>query len=284
MGASLKPNPGIGPYGHFTLLRDLVHARTGLYFDDGKGEQFLDKLSPLIGQRAMDSLLDYYYLLKYDAEGTEEWRNVFDALTVQESFFWREMDQVRALVDEIVPQYVKAHPGHTLNIWSAACAAGEEPLTIAMALHEAGWFDKARINIHASDASPRAIAAAQDGIYRERSFRSLPPVLREKYFVCDQGMSRASRELHSRIQWRITNLMSDADLALAPMASSVIFCRNLFIYFSESAARKTVRVFAERMARPSYLFVGAAESLMQITSDFEAQDLGEAFVYTRSAA
>jgi chemotaxis protein methyltransferase CheR len=273
-------------YGSFSLLRDLVHERTGLNFEDEKRDIFLDKLLPLVVERGFDSLLDYYYLLKNDSESAYEWRKVLDALTVQESYFWREMDHIRALVDEIVPQYFSARPDHTLNIWSAACAAGEEPLTIAMALHEAGWFDRARINIHASDASTRAVEAAQNGIYRERSFRSLPPDLREKYFACadagDGGLSQVSRKLHSRVRWEIANLMSEPRLALAAMTSDVIFCRNVFIYFSESAARKTVRVFAERMPRPGYLFVGTAESLLKLTSDFELREIGDAYAYVRN--
>jgi chemotaxis protein methyltransferase CheR len=257
-----------------------------LYFDDAKTDMLLEKLSPQAVERGFDSLLDYYYLLKYDPAAPDEWQNVFDALTVQESYFWREMDQIRALVDRIVPEYFKTHPNHTLNIWSAACAAGEEPLTIAMALHEAGWFDRASINIYASDASPRAVEAAQNGVYRERSFRNLPPELREKHFVCADagvaGFSRASSELHSRVRWRMANLMSEMDVALAATASAVIFCRNVFIYFSESAVRKTVQVFAERMPSPGYLFVGTAESLLKVTSDFEIREIGDAFVYVRN--
>ena len=252
-------------------------------FDGAKTDILVDKLLPLIVERDFDSLLEYYYLLRYDAGSANEWRKVFDALTVQESYFWREMDQIHALVNEIVPRFFRAHPDRTLNIWSAACAAGEEPLTIAMALHEAGWFDRARINIHGSDASPRAVEAAQKGVYRERSFRTLPLGLREKYFVGEKGASEPSSELRSRIRWQITNLMSESDLAGAPTGSEVIFCRNVFIYFSKSTVGKTVHAFAERMARPGYLFVGAAESLMQRPSDFEHQEIGDAFVYVRGA-
>jgi chemotaxis protein methyltransferase CheR len=108
--------------------------------------------------------------------------------------------------------------------------------------------------------------------------------LKEKYFE-DAGVAggwRAAGKLHSKVYWRIANLVSETDLELAPMASPVIFCRNVFIYFSESAARKTVRVFAERMPSPSYLFVGTAESLLRISSDFELQEICDAFVYVRN--
>jgi len=273
------------PYGGLALLRDLVHERTGLYFDDDKIDVFFGKLSPLIAERKLDSLLEYYYLLKYDAASAEEWRKVFDSLTVQESFFWREIDQIRVLVDRIVPEYFKAHPYHTLNIWSAACAAGCEPLTIAMALQEAGWFDRGKIDIFASDASPRAVGAARGGVYRKFTFRTLPPELKEKYFVRDDAgvgdLWRVSGELHSRIRWGIANLTSEADSALPAMVSPVIFCRNVFIYFSESSIRKTVRMFSERMPRPGYLFVGMTESLLKIASAFEPREIGDAFVYVK---
>jgi len=275
------------PQGGFELLRDLVHERTGLYFDDARNGVFLDKLSPLLGENPSESFLEYFHFLKYDSQSAVEWRKVFDALTVRESFFWREMEQIHALVDEIVPAYFKAHPNDTLNIWSAACAAGCEPLTIAMALDEEGWFDRAKINIYASDASPRAIEAAHNGVYRDHSFRRLPPALKEKYFryaggTGEERLSHVSCSLHSRICWQITNLVSEADLALAPMTSPVIFCRNVFIYFSQYAARKTVRAFAGTMPSPGYLFVGTAESLMNVSSAFELREIRGAFVHVRS--
>ena len=131
-----------------TILRDLVQERTGMVFNDDKGH-LLDKLTPLVIERGFQSFLDYYYLLKYDDKADDEWRRVLDAIAVQETFFWREMDQIRALVDILVPQWVERHKGEPLQIWSSACASGEEPLTIAMALSEAGWFTKIPIEIQA---------------------------------------------------------------------------------------------------------------------------------------
>src|ERR1051325_10840286 len=94
------------PDSAFALLRDLIHERTGLFYENGKCDILTDKLSPLVIERGFNSFLDYYYLLKYDAQGVDEWKRVADALSVQETFFWREIDQVRAVVDQIVPEYV----------------------------------------------------------------------------------------------------------------------------------------------------------------------------------
>jgi chemotaxis protein methyltransferase CheR len=110
------------------LLRALIHERTGIFFDNGKADLLTDKLSPLVIERGFTSFLDYYYLLKYDEAAQDEWGHVMNALSVPETYFWREMDQVRALVKTIVPRWFDAHGTEPLKIWSAACATGEEPV------------------------------------------------------------------------------------------------------------------------------------------------------------
>src|SRR3954466_11576514 len=87
------------------LLRDIVHERTGIHFDDDRVELMLEKLEPRAVARECQSFLDYYYLLKYDEKGSEEWRRVMDVFSVQETYFWRELDQIRALVDKVVPAW-----------------------------------------------------------------------------------------------------------------------------------------------------------------------------------
>src|SRR3954454_6127822 len=167
----------------FTILRDLIHDHTGLFYEDSKRDILANKLSPRAIERGFDSFLDYYYLLKYDQAAQDEWNHVMDALSVQETYFWREIAAVHALVQAILPQWQATHTGEPLRIWSAACATGEEPLTIAMALEEAGWFDRMPIEIYASDASQAALAVARRGVYRQRSFRALPPELHAAYFT-----------------------------------------------------------------------------------------------------
>lgn len=264
------------------MLRDLIHERTGLFFDNGKGDILTDKLSPLVIERGFTSLLDYYYLLKYDEAEQDEWRNVMNALSVPETYFWREMDQVRALVEWVVPKWFAEAGAAPLRIWSAACATGEEPLTIAMALNEAGWLARAPIEIYASDASPAAIEKARRGIYRERSFRNLSAELRAKYFK-QEGETKTWRvdaRLHAGVEWGVVNLMNESEVA--PRASAnVIFCRNVFIYFSNQSISKTVRTFAAHIRPPGYLCVAASESLLRLSEDFELQEIGNAFVYVR---
>jgi len=268
----------ITPNGTEQLIRDLVHERTGMLYADDKSNLLLEKISPLVIERGFDSFLDYYYLLKYDPNADEEWRTLVDAISVQETFFWREVDQIKALVDVLVPEWVSQGKASPLRIWCAACATGEEPLSIAMALTEAGWYNRIQIEINATDMSDAALRKAKAGVFRERSFRNLPPGMRDRYFQQEDLVWRVNPGLHARVKWHKANLVNRSEIALHARVP-FIFCRNVFIYFSADMIRRVVKTFADMAETGAHLFVGVSESLLQITNDFELTDIGNAFVY-----
>lgn len=265
------------------LLRDLINTGCGIHYDDSRLDLLRDRLVPLAIEHGFDSLLDYYYLLKYDAGATKEWPRVMDALSVQETYFWREPDQFRALTTAIVPGLLAEGRRH-LRIWSVPCATGEEPLSIAMALEESGAFLQSSIQIFASDASNAALAKAASRRYGRRSFRQLPEQLRDKYFSreSDKEEWTVSPALYSRVtSWSRVNLIDEIESA--PYATcDVIFCRNLFIYFTPASVLDVVTRLGARMPSPGYLCVGAAESLLRLSTVFELKDLGGAYVYVKS--
>jgi chemotaxis protein methyltransferase CheR len=268
--------------GVFLLLRDLIRDRIGMWFEDDKRGMLAEKLSDRVRASGTTSFLGYYYLLKYGPGAEAEWPELTDALSVQETYFWREVQQVRALTDILVPEHAAAGRG-PVRIWSAACATGEEPLSIAIALREAGWLDRADVEIWASDASPAALEKARRGVYRPRSFRALPPELQHKYFTPVEGGWRVDPKLQARVRYVQANLLNPAEtdlLATAPF----VFCRNVFIYFSRATIGRVVDHFAARMPQPGHLFVGAAESLLRSSTAFELDEVGGAFVYVKRQA
>jgi chemotaxis protein methyltransferase CheR len=267
------------PLGAFLLLRDLIRDRLGVWFEEDRRDLLATKLSDRLVELGLRSFLDYYYRLKYAPGADDEWPWLTDALSVQETYFWREPDQIRTLVDVLVPQHVAAGLG-PIRIWSAACATGEEPLTVAMALCEAGWFGRADIELWASDVSPAALEKAAAGVYRERSFRALPAALREKYFFPVEGGWRVDPGLHARIRFRQANLLNPDETALLE-SSRYVFCRNVFIYFSPATIAEVVSRFADRMSRPAYLFVGVSESLLRVRTTFELEQVGGVYVYVK---
>jgi chemotaxis protein methyltransferase CheR len=273
----------LGLTGHVTtLLMDLIHDHLGLHYLPRDADQVGDRLAPLVVGRGLASFMDYYYILKYTPEPAD-WLNVMDALAVQETYLWREIDQLRAVVDHLVPGLVAAHRGQPLRIWCGACASGEEPLTIAMLLEEAGWFHRAPIELIATDASPVAITRARKGDYTQRSFRNLPAWLKDKYFVPQNNYWTVIPELHRRVSYDLVNLVAEDQVSrYAP--ASVILCRNVFIYFSDRSIQRTLGMFERAMPSPGYLCVGVSESLLRRTSVFDLQEIGGAFIYVKGQA
>ncbi|HET6955150.1 MAG TPA: protein-glutamate O-methyltransferase CheR [Vicinamibacterales bacterium] len=277
LGSELLGIPQTG----LPVLRDLIHERTGLFYDADRTELLAERVAPLVVERGFRSFLDLYYLLKYDdAASPAAWRQLMDTLSVPETYFWREMDQITAIVCRAVPELARRGDG-VIRIWSAPCATGEEPLTIAMALTEAGWFDRVPIEIHGSDASSAAIDKARAGRYRQRSMRAIPPAILERYFTAADGTYVPHPSLTRRITtWSVVNLMIPEEVA--PYARfPIVFCRNAFIYFSPHAIGKVVAQLGRSMPSPGYLCVGASESLLTITSTFALEEMDRAFVYVK---
>lgn len=267
------------PDSSFALLRDLIHERTGLFYDREKRDLLAEKLSQRVADRGFSSFLDYYYLLKYDEAAASEWLKVMDLLSVPETFFWREFDQLRALVDTIIPEHAARCPDTPFRIWSAACCSGEEPLSIALALEEAGAFARCPIEITATDASPLAIERSRRGFYRERSFRVMPPHLRAKYFTQTDDGWMVNPSIKSRVSYSTLNLLQPEMLRHAQVHAT--FCRNVFIYFSPETIRKTVQRFYGQMLAPAWLFLGASESLLKLDTPFQLREINGAFVYVK---
>ncbi len=180
------------------------------------------------------------------------------ALSKGRTCFFRHLKPVQSLVDVVVPQLVSEGFTQPLRIWSAACSTGEEPLTIALALTEAGWFDRMQIEIHANDANFAAIEKSRRGVYSKNRLAVLSSDLLSKYFTPVSDGWQVKPELHERVSWSVTNLMNESEIA--ELANShIIFCCNVFIYFSESAICQTLTRFGERMPTGGYLFTDGGD-------------------------
>ena len=270
---------GDGPY---VLLRDLILERTGMEFEAGKRELLADKLAELVASLGLTSFLDYYYLLRYDDAAEEHWSRLMDRLSVPETYFWRQAEQFEALANIIAPAHFAAWSS-PLRIWSAACCTGEEPISIAMALDNVGLLQGKPVIIRGSDGSEAMVKRARDATYGERSFRQIPPGFRERYFeALPNGRWRPLQRLRDHVHYSVANLVRPVEVL--PLASAdVIYCRNVFIYFSDDMIRRVADSFARAMPSGGHLFLGASESLTRLGVGFELKEMGKGFVYVRSA-
>jgi chemotaxis protein methyltransferase CheR len=262
----------------FVLLRDLIAQRTGVFFGNEKRMLMADKLADQLASLGLTSFLDYYFLLRYDADAERHWRDLVDRLVVPETYFWRQPDQIHALTNTLAPRHFASRPGTPIRIWSAACCTGEEPLSIAMAMAEAGLFERGPVEIVASDASEAMIARARRGVFGERSFRALAPDLRARYFRCETAGWRIDPALHGRVRFTTANLVDAADVR-AHAGADVVFCRNVLIYFADETIAHVARLLAASMPNDAHLCLGASESLTRISSAFELVEVDGAFMY-----
>lgn len=268
------------PDAAYTLLRDLIVQRTGVLFDAPKRALLADKLSELIAANGLTSFLDYYYLLRYDEAAESHWAALMNRLAVPETYFWRQAEQIEALASVVAPTHFAVSPGRPLRIWSAAACTGEEPVSIAIALAESGLLHTHPIEIVATDGSRAMIERAKGGLYGERSFRQLPAHLKNKYFEKQGDRHRPVDFLRRAISWDVANLAQPSEIGRFATAD-VIFCRNVFIYFSDDAIRNTVGVFIDRMPFDAYLFLGASESLTRLNVGLELAEISRAFAYVK---
>ncbi|MGH8260403.1 MAG: CheR family methyltransferase, partial [Steroidobacteraceae bacterium] len=182
----------------------------------------------------------------------------------------------------LVPQLRAARADGRLTIWSAACATGEEPLSLAMLLDARGLL--ASTEIVATDLSARALAAAKAGRFGSRSVRRIPDEsLAARYLRRDGSHYVVPERLIAAIRWARHNLVAPEEPHLAS-AYDVILCRNVLIYFADQTVRSVLEQFRAVLGADGVLLVGISESLMRFGSGFFGEEHGGAFVYRQAHA
>jgi len=273
MSLSLPLSPQV-----FAILSALVEERTGLHYDLRELELFAERVSARATERGFESLLDYYYFLRYDEGAAAELALLVDALVVNETYFFREVAPLKVVVRDILPPLLAR--GIKPRIWCAACSTGEEPLTLAMLLDEAQLLEQ--VTIVASDISMRVLAHARTGVYRRRSLRSLPPGVVGRWLEGDEDGMRVAPHISRAVSWHRVNLTDEREPAELG-TFDVIICRNVLIYFRDQTIEKVVERFWQQLEPDGNLLVGASESLLRFKVGFTCQEQGGAFFYRKLA-
>ena len=268
----------------FKLIRDVIYNHSGIYISDDYQGIFMRRLERRLLRLSMDSFHEYYYYLKYTPNNEEEYRHLMDVITIKETYFFREIDQIRTLVNEIIPEFRKKKPGEPIKIWSAGCSTGEEPYTIAMLCLEKGYhLGDSRVEIYANDISQEAIQKAKGGIYRQTSFRATDQAYLYKFFTPQQdGAYMIKDEVKEQLNFFCINLMEKNRLTFLP-TFDVIFCRNVIIYFDDDSKRTVIENFHRKLYPQSYLFLGHSESLINFTHLFKLRHFEHSLVYQKVA-
>jgi len=240
----------------------LVYEKSGITLHDGKRELVAARLQKRLRQLALSSYKEYLKRLSEDTSG-EELTVLLDAIATNHTSFFREQQHFEFLRDQIAPAFAAEARSAGLDAWCAASSSGEEPVTIAMTLLEAGVE---RFRLLASDLSTKVLAIARQGVYKIDRVQGIPPALLRKYFQRglgeQEGLARVVPEVRRRIEYRALNLIAMDRL---DRAFDVIFCRNVMIYFDKAVQQRVVSMLEHHLAPGGYLFISHSESLNGIT-------------------
>ena len=266
----------------FRMIRDFISDTCGLYFDDNMQYKLEDRLNRRLKIHHMNDFREYYRFLRYSEKRNDELREIMDILTVNETYFFREQEQLAAFSKEILPELKERNKNKKkINIWSAGCSTGEEPYTIAMLIIEDGGFNGWKINILGTDISERVLKVAREGVYKKNSFRTTNLYFINAYF---QKQLNEDQKISDKVKRLVTfsrlNLFDILKIKLI-REIDVIFCRNVLIYFNHDARENVIENFHETLVEGGYLLLGHAESLINISTAFRLQHLENDIVYQK---
>jgi chemotaxis protein methyltransferase CheR len=235
----------------------LIEQRTGLAVN----AQFRNELEPLLRGLVNGGLEAYLQQLRASSETSALWQKLIYTLTIGETYFFRDQAHFRLLREHILPSIALQRRGSSkpvLAVWSAGCATGEEPYSIAIMLHE--FFpDLARwqMKLFGTDLNANSLHAAERGVYRQWSFRHTEDALRSRHFRAVQGGWQIKPHIQSMVAFRHANLFAGAPLP----QFDVIFCRNVLIYFDDAHIQQIEDIFFNALAPGGWLLLGQAEAL-----------------------
>ena len=265
----------------FRLIRDFVKDYCGIYFDDDSRYLLERRLSRRVRTHHFTTFREYYRHLLYHRNRDEELASIIDIITVNETYFFREQNQLKTLSEEILPEILKTNKDKKrLRIWSAGCSTGEEPYTVAMLVLEKGRFRDWDLEIFGSDINQRVLQVARSGVYRKNSFRTTEPYFLHKYFKEENGLSRISDNVKQYVNFTHLNLLDPVKIKLFG-AMDIIFCRNVLIYFDHLSRKKVIEMFYERLVDGGYLLLGHAESLINLSTAFTLRHFKYDMVYQK---
>jgi len=266
----------------FERFRDFFYRKTGIRFEDNK-RYFVDKrLIERIRRTGHDNFRSYFTFMRFQASG-EELQALINAMTVNETYFFREAYQFDCMVEEVLDEIVaRKSPGAEIRIWSIPSSTGEEPYSIAIYLLEY-WPPLAEVDVEivSSDIDSEALERCRRGIYSQRSVQNLPPALLKKYFKpLGSGQYQIDPELRDSVRFTQVNL-TDSDQTRRYRNFDLIFCRNLLIYFDDASRRQAAEVFFDALNPGGFIFLGHSESMSRISSLFRVRKFAKAIAYQK---
>jgi chemotaxis protein methyltransferase CheR len=261
---------------NYRFLQQQVYSQTGIVLDGEKHYLFESRLTPIVKQLGLGSINDLCALLQATRE-TEIDRQVVEAMTTNETYFFRDPAHYEAIKTVLLPRLKEERRDtRKLRFWSAAASTGQEAYSLAMLLLEHGLSDW-NIQILGTDFSTQVVQRARSGKYQQIEVnRGLPAALVVKHFRRVGVDWQLSERVRGMVRFETIDLR-DSMRALGPF--DLVFCRNVMIYFDAETKRNMLRELHGTLFRGGWLLLGGAETAFGVEEWFERTTVGNAIVY-----
>ena len=262
--------------GEFKVFAQYIHSLCGVVLDDSKAYLIETRLGGLAQENGCSTFSELYYKARSDPSKALP-RKIIDAITTNETLFFRDSAPFEMLQYKILPDLIDARKKKILSgiplpvrIWSAACSTGQELYSIAIVLREMlGDLSQYNLRLVGTDISNKAVAQASRGIYNKTEMeRGLPAGKLERYFLAMDGGWKIKDEIRAMASFSTINLLENFP-SLGRF--DIIFCRNVAIYFSDQDKALLYKRLASMLEPDGYLVIGGTESLTGISSLFAPQ-------------
>lgn len=267
------------------LYQDYLVRHSGLHFDQ-RNLRILERgLARRMRALGFDDYRRYFNYLQSCSDSRRELTKLLGLLTIGETYFFRYLAHFEALRYKVLPELIERNrERRTLRLWSAGCSTGEEPYSLAILIKE--HFPQLQdwdVRILASDINQQSLNKARSGLYGTRSLRVADTALLRTWFQPQGRDQQLHERIRNMVSFRYLNLQSEDYLRTLRVDEpfDVIFCRNVLIYFGQSTSRTVVSGFAQALRPGGYLFLGHAETLHNLSEDFERVIHQRSFFYRR---
>jgi chemotaxis protein methyltransferase CheR len=266
----------------YLCFRDLVLARAGLHYPAHKRADLLHGLGLALNAGDYSSLAGLY---TEALSGGSAWDLILAHLTIGETYFFRNGPQFDALRQQIIPDILRRRTDtHGLRVWSAGCATGEEPYSLAMTIGD--LLPDATLwhaSILATDINPQFLERAGAALYSDWSFRETPDDIRARFWIKEQNRWRLRPEIRRMVNFARLNLAEPCYPSIVNGTSAIdlLVCRNVTIYFDQATTRQVVDRFFKTLAPGGWLIVGHSEPQAGVYQQFEVHNFPNTVVYRK---
>jgi len=256
----------------------IIENKTGLFFNEIKKKYLEQIIKERIAKKHI-SQEEYLKLLTHPLFSEKEIRKLAELITIIETKFFRHPEQFEALERKIVPEILKQTKN--LKIWSAGCATGEEPYSIAMVLAKLSRNLKDfSFKIYATDINSSALKKAEKGVYNRKSISNVPKEY-WKYFILNEEQAIVKEEIKALVEFSFLNLIKQPFPVYRFTQTDIIFCRNVFIYFRPESIKRVLQHFYLCLKKNGYLILAPTENLEDFTKNFVIVKYKNTFFYKK---